>query len=283
MTARCPVCESPVAGPSCTRCGGRIARPDLLAPATRRRGLGEVSTGLELALRGARLTCGTPRLLALVVLPLLLSALVFFGLTTLVWSYRDVARPDLVQAWPYGLDWLRSVVAVAAEVLGVLVGFAVALLATVVLAQVINAPFLEWLSQAVESLVVGQPDRTPTSLRQLWLTTVRPIFQALGLGIVQAALGIFFLVLSMLAITAPLAAIGGLWLVALSLCDVAIARKGLPVRERFRRVRRAWPLYTGLALPFFFAPFLLPLGVAGATLASLREHCLAAGSGRTSP
>ena len=76
----------------------------------------------------------------------------------------------------------------------------------------------------------------------------------------------------MLAVTAPLAALGALWLVALTLCDVSIARKGLPVRERFRRVRRALPLYLGLALPFFFAPFLLPLGAAGATLADLRRR-----------
>jgi CysZ protein len=272
MTPRCPVCESPLAGSApCSRCGGRIARPDLLEPPPRA-GLGEVATGAQLALRGARLTLRTPRLLTLVVLPLALSLLLFTGMAWLVWENRELARPEFATAWPWGLDWLRRVVAGAAEVLGVLIGIGLAIVATVVLSQVVNAPFLEWLSEAVESMVVGQPDRTPLSLRRLWLTTVRPIFQAAALGVVQAMLGILFLILSMLAFTAPLAVIGGVWLVALSLCDVAIARKGLPVRERFRRVRRAWPLYLGLALPFALAPFLLPLGVAGATLASLREQ-----------
>ena len=276
MTNRCPVCASPLLGAACTRCSGRVARPDLLEPLPPGDGVGELVVGLALVLRGARLTLRTPHLLALVVLPLLISVLVFAGLAALVWEHRDLVRPELAQAWPWGLDWLRRAVAVAAEAVGVLLGFGLALLATVVVAQVVNAPFLEWLSQAVESLVLGQPDRTPLSMRQLWQTTVKPVFQAIGLAILQAMLGLVLLVLSMAAVTAPLSALGGVWLVALTLCDVTIARKGLPVRERFRRVRRGFPLWVGLALPFFFAPFLLPLGVAGATLATLRDQTRAA-------
>lgn len=280
MMVRCGVCASPLHHGACTRCAGRIARPDLLAPLASRAGVGEVATGIELALRGVRLTLATPRLLTLVVLPLVLNVLIFTGLVWLVWAYRDVVHPDFVQAWPWGLDWLRRVVAAAAEVVGVLLGIGVALGATVVVAQVVNAPFLEWLSQGVESLVLGQPDRTPLSAAHLWQTSVKPIFQAIGLALIQATLGVAFLLLSMAAVTAPLAALGGLWLVALTLCDVTIARKGLPVRERFRRVRRGWALWTGLALPFFLAPFLLPLGVAGATLGTLRDQVQRAGARR---
>jgi uncharacterized protein involved in cysteine biosynthesis len=272
MTARCPVCASLLHTTTCTRCAGRIARPDLLVPLPPRAGFGELATGFELALRGARLTLTTPRLLALVILPLALTVLIFAGLASLVWEYRDVVRPEFVQAWPWGLDWLRRVIAGAAEAVGVLLGFGLALIATVVVAQVVNAPFLEWLSQAVESVVLGQPDRSPLSVRQLWQTTVKPIFQAIGLAAIQAMLGLTFLVLSMAAVTAPLSVVGGVWLVALTLCDVTIARKGLPIRERFRRVRRGFFVWAGLALPFFFAPFLLPLGVAGATLATLRQQ-----------
>ena len=272
VTERCCICASPLHDGSCTRCGGHLARPDLLAPLAPRPAAGELATGVELALRGVRLTLATPRLLLLVVLPLVISVLIFAGLVTLVWEYRDVVRPDFVQAWPWGLDWLRRIVAGAAEVLGVLVGLGLAIVATVVVAQVVNAPFLEWLSQAVESLVVGQPDRTPLSAGHLWQTSVKPLFQAIGLALIQATLGVVFLLFSLAAVTAPVAALGGLWLVALTLCDVTIARKGLPVRERFRRVRRGWAVWTGLALPFFFLPFLLPLGVAGATLATLRTQ-----------
>lgn len=271
MTDRCAVCESPLHGSFCTRCDGRIARPDLLQPPVGR-GLGEAVVGVRLAARGAALTIRTPRLLALVVLPLLLSLLLFGGMVWLVWDNRELVRPDLVHAWPYGLDWLRRAIVVAAEGLGVLIGVGVAIVATVIASQAINAPFVEWLSQAVESMVLGRPDRTPLSLAQLWRTSIVPIFQAIALAIAQALFGLLFLMLSMLAVTAPLAALGALWLVALTLCDVSIARKGLPVRERFRRVRRALPLYLGLALPFFFAPFLLPLGAAGATLADLRRR-----------
>jgi len=272
MTARCGICASPIHGAACTRCPGRIARPELLEPLPPGSGVAEFTTGVRLALRGARLTLRTPRLLVLVALPLAISVLIFAGLAWLVWEYRDVARPEFAQAWPWGLDWLRRGVAVAAEALGVLLGFGLALVTTVVVAQVVNAPFLEWLSQAVESVVLGQPDRTPLSARQLWQTTLKPVCQAVGLAVIQAALGLFFLLLSVAAVTAPLSALGGLWLLALTLCDVTIARKGLPVRERFRRVRRGFSLWAGLALPFFLAPFLLPLGVAGATLATLREQ-----------
>ena len=271
MIDRCDVCASPLETRPCPRCGGAIARPDLLQPPPGRPA-GELGVGIALALRGAGLTLRTPRLFALVVLPLLISALLFAAMVALVWTHRDLVRPDLVQAWPWGLDWLRRGVVAAAEGLGVLIGVGVALVATVILSQAVNAPFLEWLSQAVESLVVGQADRTPFSARRLWRTTVLPLLQALLMALLQTALGLLFLVLSMLAVTAPIAAVGSLWLVALSLCDVAMARKGFPVRERFRRVRRALPLYLGLALPFFLVPFLLPLGVAGATLADLRAR-----------
>jgi CysZ protein len=272
---RCDVCGAPLDAPPCPRCGGRVARPELLEP-PRGGSVAELYTGVRLALRGARLTLRTPRLLALLVVPLAINALLFAGMVGLVWQYRDLVRPELVAAWPWGLDWLRGVVAVAAQTLGVLIGVGIAVVATVVLAQAVNAPFVEWLSQAVESIVVGQPDRTPFSYRRFVRTTILPLLQALGLALVQGALGLLFLLLSMLAVTAPLAVLGSVWLVALSLCDVAIARKGFPVRERFRRVRRALPLYLGLALPFFAAPFLLPLGAAGATLAELREQRLRA-------
>jgi uncharacterized protein involved in cysteine biosynthesis len=233
-----------------------------------------------LALRGAALTVRTPRLLALVVLPLVITALLFAALVTLVIEYRGVMRPELAATWPWGLDWLRGIVAGAAQWLGVLAGIGVALVSTVLLSQVVNAPFLEWLSQAVETIAVGQPDSTPLTLARLWRTALLPLLQAAGMALVQGALGLLFLVLSLLAVTAPLAALGGLWLVALTLADVAIARKGFPVRERFRRVRRALALYLGLALPFFVAPFLLPLGVAGATLADLRERAREADDAR---
>ncbi|HEY8514899.1 MAG TPA: EI24 domain-containing protein [Candidatus Binatia bacterium] len=268
---RCDVCGDPDPARPCRRCGGRIARPDLLAP-PHGGALAEAVNGLRLALRGARLTLYTPRLLLLVVLPIVLSVALFVTLVALIFEYREAMRPEFASAWPWGLDWLRGFVASAAEWLAVLAAIGVSAIATILLSQVVSAPFLEWLSQAVETIVVGQPDATPFSLARFWRTGVLPILQAAAMAVVQAFFGFFFLLLSLLAVTAPLAAVGGVWLVALTLADVAIARKGFPVRERFRRVRRSLFLYLGLALPFFLAPFLLPLGVAGATLAELRER-----------
>jgi uncharacterized protein involved in cysteine biosynthesis len=268
---RCEVCGHPRAASPCPRCGGTIAHPELLRP-PRGHALGEFAVGLRLATRGARLTVRTPQLLLLVLLPLAISVLLFAAMVALLWHERGLVRPELAAAWPLGLDWLRRVVRVAAEGLGVLIGIGFALVATIVASQAINAPFLERLSQAVESLVVGRPDRTPFSLRRLWHVVLVPLVQAVVMAALQAAFGLLFLLLSMSAVGAPLAALGSLWLVALTLCDVTIARKGFPVRERFRRVAGDLPLYLGLALPFFLAPFLLPLGVAGATFADLRAR-----------
>src|SRR4051812_28274278 len=139
MQTRCDICATALAAAPCTRCGGQLARPDLLQPPPGG-SASELAVGLHLALRGARLTVRTPRLLALVVLPLMISGLLFAAMVALVWANRDLARPELVNLWPWGLDWLRRTVVVAAEGLGVLLGVGVALLATVILSQVVNAP-----------------------------------------------------------------------------------------------------------------------------------------------
>jgi uncharacterized protein involved in cysteine biosynthesis len=267
---RCAICGSPLRGQACSRCSGTVTRPDLLQPPPRGP-VSELATGLRLAARGAALTIREPRLLALVVIPLVVNVLLFVAMVTLLWQNREVFRPDFAQPWIFGLDWLRGFAESSVQWLAVIAGIAAAFVLTVIASGVVNAPFLEWLSEAVESIVVGRGERT-FRVGDVWRMTILPIFQALGVAIVQTAFAAIFFMLSFIPFLTPLTVIGGVWLVAVTLCDVAISRKGYPARERFRRVKRQLPLYLGLALPFFVAPFLLPLGVAGATLADLRQR-----------
>ncbi|MBI4878637.1 MAG: EI24 domain-containing protein [Planctomycetes bacterium] len=274
---RCAVCGNAAREGGCARCNGEVARADLLSP-LRRRGPAELLVGLALALRGAALTLSRPRLLALVIAPLVLNVLVFALLVWLVIAEREAFRPELAAEWVYGLDWLRLLLQEAAVYGAVLLGILAAAGGTVLGSAVVAAPFLEWLSEAVESVVLGRRDETPITLEYVWSVWIAPVFQAAGVALLQACAALLFLVLSLTGVLAPLVFLGGAWLTAVTLCDVVVARKCYPISARFRLVNRSLLLHLGLALPFAVLPFLLPLGVAGATLAYLRERGLRAGA-----
>ncbi|MBL8768109.1 MAG: EI24 domain-containing protein [Planctomycetes bacterium] len=269
--SRCPVCGNPAPSTPCLRCGSAVDRDDLLVPA-RRGTIGEFFAGVGIALRGTRLVLTSPGLLALAVVPLVLNAVVFVALVWLVLANRDLLEPAFEGPWWPGFDWLRSVAAVAIQWFGVLFGLALAALSTWVVYPIVAAPFLELLSEGVESLVVGQKDRRKLSLSYVVRFWILPILQAAVLALFTAVLGFVFVVSSFSAVLAPFAFVGTLWLLAVTLCDMVIARKSFPAGERFTFVRAGLPTWLGLALPFVFVPFLLAFAVAGATLVELRQR-----------
>jgi hypothetical protein len=270
-TPRCTVCGNPAPSATCLRCGSALDRVDLLAPA-RRGAVGEFFAGIGLALRGTRLVLSSPTLLALAIVPLVLNALVFIGLVWLVLANRHLLEPAFEGPWWPGFDWLRSVAAVAIQWFGVVFGLALAALSTWVVYPIVAAPFLELLSEGVESLIVGQKDQRKLTLSYVVRFWILPIVQAAVLALFTAVLGFVFVVLSFSAVLAPLAFVGTLWLLAVTLCDMVIARKSFPAGERFTFVRAGLATWLGLALPFVFAPFLLAFAVAGATLVELRQR-----------
>lgn len=273
MSARCEVCGSlrdasprEAAGP-CRRCGGRLARPELLGPAKRGGPIGEFSTGLSLALRGVRMTLLTPRMLALVVLPLLANVALFAWLAWVLYGLRGSILPG----------WATTHLGAITDVVSAVFAIALAALAAWLLSSVVNAPFLEWLSESTETRVFGHGDDRPITLHYVWNVWIVPLLQALGLALMQGVLGLLLLLASLTGVLAPLVFVGAAWMVAITLCDVVVARKRYPIRARLRLVNRSWALHLGVALPFAFAPILLPLGVAGATLAYLRDRRLLGG------
>ncbi len=268
---RCPICGNLRRAAACTRCTGVIARPQLLLP---RRGgaVGELVAGTRIAARSIYLTLTRPSLFVLAALPLALSAAAFVVMAWLVWTHRDSFRPDFASEWHWSVDWLRAAIAFVAEFAFVLVAIVVSLLATLVIQTVLNAPFNEWLSEAAESLVLGEKDKTPLSLHKIWHVWLVPLAQAVVLAAIQAALAVLLLVASFTGVLAPFVFIASVWLTAVTLVDVAIARKRFPVGERFAIVRADFAMWFGLAWPFALFPFLLPLGVVGGTFAEMRQR-----------
>ncbi len=266
---RCPICANLLRAGACSRCAGTIARPQLLAP-KRGGAASELFAGTRIAFRSIYLTLTRPSLFALAALPLALSAIAFVVMVWLVWTHRESFRPDFASEWHWSVDWLRATIGFVAEFAFVLVAIGVSLLATLVIQTVLNAPFNEWISEAAESLVLGEKDKTPLSFHKVWHTWIVPLAQAAVLAVIQALLSIALLVASFTGVLAPLVFVASVWLTAITLVDVAIARKRLPVAERFAIVRRDFALWFGVAWPFAFVPFLLPLGVAGATFAEMR-------------
>jgi uncharacterized protein involved in cysteine biosynthesis len=258
----------------CPRCGGRLERSDLLAANRRRGPIGEYLAGVGLALRSIRLTLTRPRLLTLVAIPLLINVGLIVFLTIWLSRNADAWLPALDSPWIRGFDWARVSLAAVLDAAAGLVAFIVAVILMLMGSTIVNAPFYEWISEAVENLVVGRPDPRPMGAKRIFRTVIWPVFQAIQLAILQGVIGLTLLLLSLSGVLAPLAVVGGVWLLAVGLADVVIARKGARVAGRFENVNRSLPAWLGLATPLWFVPFLLPLFVAGATLVYLRDLAL---------
>lgn len=268
---RCPVCAEPTAARPCERCGGAIAVPALVGPGRAKTPFGAYLVGLRIGLRGFALTLRTPRLLALVAVPVLINLALLVALGRLFLGYAETWSPEFAAPWITGTDWLRAPLRTAIGGLIDLLALVAALIGMLLCSSVVNAPFHEWISEAVESVVFGRGDPRPVDARRIWRVWVWPVVQAAFLASIQGVLALGFLLASFSGVLAPLSPVGSVYLIALTLVDVVIARKACPIAERFRVVHRAAPTWLGLATPLFFVPFLLPFFVAGATLAYLRD------------
>lgn len=281
MLARCPICDAPlshVAGSSaCPRCGGSLARTELLAPLRQGGFASEATVGFRMALRGVALTFSHGRLLACVIVPLILNVALFAALSAWLILHLSDWLPRFDTPWMTGLDWLRAFLNQSENLLGVLLAIAVAAVATLLASTALHAPFLEWTSEAVETIVIGKPDRRPITLEHVLKVWIWPVVQAIVLASIQAVVALLLFLASLTGVLAPLVLVGGAWLTAVSLADVVIARKRHRIADRFRRVNAAPAAWLALALPFSLVPFLLPLGIAGATLLELRAGFLRAG------
>ena len=172
---RCELCGGVIRlgvnGGACRRCDGVVVREELLRPLKREGWIGGYVLGIRFALRGAWLTLTTPKLLALTILPFLVSLGVFAATAWYTWGYvQDIDFVDDIPVLGHLAIGIR-----------VLLAGVVAALATLLVSAVIAAPFLEWMSEAVESILFGHGDETPLTPHYVWHYWIVPVLQALVL------------------------------------------------------------------------------------------------------
>lgn len=271
LTHHCTICGEPLGPGGCQRCLGSTARPELLRPSDRGSWIDEYITGLRFAFRGIGMTLRSPKLLVHILFPAVLNLLIFVGLSWFLIQRTNEWLPTFENPFILGFDWLRGPLRTVVTGLSDVIAVVVALIVMLLTSTIVNAPFHEWISESVETIVVGSPDPRPLGLGRIYTVFLWPLFQAVVLAGIQGALAIGFLLISLSGVLAPIATVGTCWLLALSLADVVIARKGASIGDRFSVVSNAFPAFLGLVTPLFFVPFLIAFFVPGATLLFLRR------------
>jgi CysZ protein len=237
--------------------------------------------GLTYPLRGARFVYVQHRGLArLWVPPLAIVAVLLVVVTWLALDHR-AALFEALWASPQGDGWLdqalRGLHWLAAFLFGgllVLAGAAAVLLGS----GVIAAPWNDALSAAVERIAAGASPEASSSA-QLVRDALRSLgFAAALLGGYLTCMAVLLLLGWLIPVAGPVlnAVLGFLvtaFFLALENADLAAARHGLSVRERFAHVRRHMPSALGMGTAIWvlmLVPLLnlllMPAAVAGATL-----------------
>jgi uncharacterized protein involved in cysteine biosynthesis len=258
--------DGPVDGDAatCARCDADL-RLSSLGKDTHAANPLQFLNGLEGALRGAVFLGEHPRLWAWIVAPLLINVLLFSGFIALALQGGQALMPDLSNAdWGW-FDWLRDVLAPTLQVLLTIVAVLASLLATLMVAGIVNAPFYDLLSEQVESLALGYKD--PGRPWSAFLAdSFFAVAAALSLVWRQAFVLALLWLFSFTAVGVPLFIAAGFYYTGFSLIDVTLARKRYPARARRAWARRHALALLGLGLPVVIIPPLQPFGIVGATL-----------------
>lgn len=266
-TDRCPRCghlpePGEAAGP-CPRCGA-----DGPAPARRRvpgaiRGLAGVVTGFRFLL-------DHPRLWTWILVPLALNVAIFLSVYAVARPWMTDLVPQMVDPWPAWIDWLRIALAAIVPPLMGIVAVLAALIATLIVSGIVNAPFYDVLSEKTENERLGRPE-----VERPWSRFVGDQVRAVGAAVVLACLEIFWMsllfLLSFTAVGAPVFVAAGFFFAGYALIDIPLARKRYSLAERLAWGRRHALQLIALGVPVSLLPPLQPLGVVGATLAYLDE------------
>ncbi len=237
----------------------------------------DLANGFGYLLRGQRWVGAHRRALGVGLIPGLISLVLYVAaLVALV-----VFAGDLVDwATPFADSWaspwpglLRGFLAVLLVALGLLLSVVTFTAVTLVIGQ----PFYEALSEQVDRS--QSPDGTaPESglpfLRELWISVrdgLRIVARAVCWGVLLFAAG-FLPVVGQTVVPVLGVCVTG-WFLAQELTSVALARRGVELRDQLNLLRTRRMLVWGFGIPLaaaflipFVAVFLMPGAVAGATL-----------------
>ncbi len=184
----------------------------------------------------------------LAAVPVVLATLAVGAAATVFWVELETVHGLFVEALPQleaGAWWTWLWVGPGRALffvlgwLGVLVGFAVALVAGLLLASLLSAPFLDLLSQRVERIVTGVvPESGAGLLREIVRSFVAELQRVAFLGAVWLVLtGIGFLVPGAHLVTGPLLVGVTILFLPLDYAGFALDRRGVSFAARRRWLR----------------------------------------------
>lgn len=235
--------------------------------------IGDFVHGLQAPYGALRFILRRPRLIALSLVPFLISLALYTGALWLLWHYTPVLLQDAFRSqswWWQAVLWVLKIVVVLL--------FAVAAVFTYsAVALAVGGPVNEFLSAAAERAATGVVEEEKLTLRGFFID--------LWIGVTHSAmlvsLQLVTVLLSLLAV--PVTTVIGFFvmqlLLALEYSDYPMSRR----RMRFRRkIAFIWSertmmfgfglsLFLGFMVPFLGAIF-MPLGVVAGTRLWLERH-----------
>jgi CysZ protein len=251
---------------------GRAALAGTLRPPDPREGwIRSFSRGFEYYLAGFKFISAHPRLLRYILIPLLISFLLFAGLVAGSFFLIPHVLAFLDGEWIALLEWLRHVIYWLSAVLLGLLCILASFFATLFLSTVINSPFYDLLSEKVEEIYLGRPLEEKWSLGRFVRSILIPLRESLKLALFEAVITLLLFAISLLSagLGTVLFALAGPYLASLTAFDFIMARKYYSLAEKRRFMRRHQPFAMGFGTPAYLLPFLTPFAVAGATLGFL--------------
>jgi CysZ protein len=227
-------------------------------------GLAGLIGGIALLSEGVVFLRRHRRLWLLTAVPVVLATLAVGTAAAVFWLQLETVHRLLVEVLPQleaGAWWTWLWVGPGRALffvlgwLGVVVGFAVALVAALLLASLLSAPFLDLLSQRVERIVTGVvPPSGAGLLREVVRSFVAELQRVAFLGAVWLVLTLAgFLVPGAHLVTGPLLVGVTILFLPLDYAGFALDRRGVPFAVRRRWLRARLPTMVGFGGVAFLA------------------------------
>ncbi len=270
---RCALCGfAAPEGLACPRCRGQAALAARFPPVDP--GSGWVKSyfiGIDYYMKGYGFISSNPRLFKYIIIPLLISILIFVGMVAGGILLIPHALGFLDSEWISWLDWLRYALYWLFYFLLIVLCLLSSLFLTLFLSTIINAPFYDFLSEKVEEIYLGRSFAEPWNLDYLKRAVLIPLRESIKLALWQVGVTLILFVISLLSagLGTVLFAVAGPYMASLTVFDFVMARKTYSLAEKRRFLRANQGFIMGFGTPAYLVPILTPFAVVGATLGFL--------------
>ena len=230
--------------------------------------------GVGMYWRGVRTWASDPSLMALGLVPGLITAWLFVAAFAAMTLWLDPFS-NWIATVIVGDGGAHSIVQVAAALAVVGAGFLIVVYGFVAITTVVGQPFFERLSHRIDDRLGPVPSGPDWPW---WLNATRGVGEGLRISLVTLPLSVALVLLGLVpfvgtAVAWTLGALIGGWFVALEFAAVPFERRGLRLRDRRRILSRHRAQTVGFGAMAFimsaFAPLailMMPSAIAGGTL-----------------